>query len=130
MRVVTLVGTPDRRDGTWLRVTQFGAWTADVGSVAELERFFPLSDLEPDDGSLAAEAASGSAACAVSMLATAARRTHPCLCPSYRERAPWRDGGRRSGRRRHGHRRALAVAIVIVGPVSGAAVNPAQRSRR
>jgi hypothetical protein len=113
VRVVTLVGTPDRRDGTWLRVTQFGAWTADVGSVAELERFFPLSDLEPDDGRLAAEArlggrralvgergpgdmappsaasrcalrptaaASDSTACAVAM--TAARRTHPCLCPS------------------------------------------------
>jgi hypothetical protein len=30
-----------------------------VGSVAELERFFPLSDLEPDDGRLAAEARPG-----------------------------------------------------------------------
>jgi hypothetical protein len=59
VRVVTLVGTPDRRDGTWLRVTQFGAWTADVGSVAELERFFPLSDLEPDDGRLVAGARLG-----------------------------------------------------------------------
>jgi hypothetical protein len=112
VRVVTLVGTPDRRDGTWLRVTQFGAWTADVGSVAELERFFPLSDLEPDDGRLVAGARLGGRR-------GAARR------PKGATRRP-KGASRRSGRRRNAHRRALAVAIVIAGPVSGAGVNPAR----
>jgi hypothetical protein len=49
VEVVALSGTPDHRDGTWLRVTQHGFWTADVRSVAELSRFFPLDALEPDD---------------------------------------------------------------------------------
>lgn len=50
VQIVRLEGTPDRRDGTWLRVTQFGWWAADVASVAELERFFPLTELLEDDG--------------------------------------------------------------------------------
>jgi hypothetical protein len=50
VRVVRLEGTPNSRDGAWLRVTQFGFWTADVRSVAELSRFFPVDTLEPDDG--------------------------------------------------------------------------------
>jgi hypothetical protein len=27
VRIVRLEGTPNRRDGTWLRVTQHGFWT-------------------------------------------------------------------------------------------------------
>lgn len=53
VQVVTLEGTPDRRDGTWIRVTQYGVWTADVRTVAELEQFFPLGELEPDGPPLA-----------------------------------------------------------------------------
>jgi hypothetical protein len=40
-----LTGTGNR-DGQWLRVCQHGFWTADVKSVAELERFFDVADLE------------------------------------------------------------------------------------
>jgi hypothetical protein len=50
VEVVRLEDTPDRHDGTWLRVTQFGWWTADLRSVVELERFFPLGELQEDDG--------------------------------------------------------------------------------
>jgi hypothetical protein len=54
VEVVRLSGTPDHRDGEWLRVCQFGHWTADVKNPAELEQWFALSDLEPDGLSLAA----------------------------------------------------------------------------
>jgi hypothetical protein len=50
VEIVTLEGTPNHCDGPWLRVTQHGFWTADVRSVAELERFFPLAELREDDG--------------------------------------------------------------------------------
>lgn len=48
MRVVRRENTPNHRDGTWLRVTQHGFWTADVRTVAEIERFFPLAELEEE----------------------------------------------------------------------------------
>jgi hypothetical protein len=48
VEVVHLTGTPDRRDGEWLRVTQYGSWVADVRSVADLERYFPLASLGPE----------------------------------------------------------------------------------
>lgn len=54
VEVVRLSGTPNNHDGEWLRVRQFGAWTADVRSPAELEQWFALADLEPDGLSLAA----------------------------------------------------------------------------
>jgi hypothetical protein len=53
VEVVRLTGT-DGRDGEWLRVCQHGWWTADVRTVAELERWFPLAELEPDGLSAAA----------------------------------------------------------------------------
>jgi len=46
VQIVHLVATPDHHDGTWIRVTQYGSWVADVRSVAELERYFPLALLE------------------------------------------------------------------------------------
>jgi hypothetical protein len=51
---VQLSGTPNHRDGQWLRIKQYGAWTADVRTVAELERWVALADLEPDALALAA----------------------------------------------------------------------------
>lgn len=54
VEVVGLTGTPDRHDGEWFRVTQYGSWVADVRTVAELARWFPLGDLEPDGLTLAA----------------------------------------------------------------------------
>lgn len=33
-------------DGEWLRVRQYGFWTADVRGVAELVQWFPLAELE------------------------------------------------------------------------------------
>lgn len=54
VQVVVLAGTPDRHDGEWLRVTQYGSWVADVRTVAELAQWFPLADLEPDGLTLAA----------------------------------------------------------------------------
>jgi hypothetical protein len=53
VEVVRLSGTPDKRNGEWLRVRQYGYHTADVRSLAELERWFDLADLEPDEGGLA-----------------------------------------------------------------------------
>jgi hypothetical protein len=46
--VVHLTGTSDRTDGERLRVCHYGWWTADVRTVAELERFFDLADLQPE----------------------------------------------------------------------------------
>jgi hypothetical protein len=48
VQVVHLAVTPDRRDGEWLRVCYCGWWVADVRSVADLERWFPLASLEED----------------------------------------------------------------------------------
>jgi hypothetical protein len=48
VEVVHLTATPDRHDGEWIRVAYFGWHVADVRDVAELERWFPLGDLEPD----------------------------------------------------------------------------------
>jgi hypothetical protein len=46
VQIVHLEGAPDHRDGTWIRVTQYGSWVADVRSVAELKRYFPLASME------------------------------------------------------------------------------------
>jgi hypothetical protein len=48
VEVVELAGTPDRHDGTWIRVRLHGFFVADVRTVAELEQWFPLAELEPD----------------------------------------------------------------------------------
>jgi hypothetical protein len=53
VQVVSLTGTPDHHDGTWLRVTYFGSFVADVKTPEELTRYFPLSELEPVEPSLA-----------------------------------------------------------------------------
>jgi hypothetical protein len=47
VEVVRVTGTGSH-DGEWLRVCQHGYWTANVKTVAELERWFPLAELEPD----------------------------------------------------------------------------------
>ena len=47
VEVVSLTGTPDHHDGTWLRVCLYGSFVADVRTPAELERYFPLDELEP-----------------------------------------------------------------------------------
>jgi hypothetical protein len=46
--VIELTGTPDHRDGQWLRVSRYGVHVADVRTPAELEAWFPLAELEPD----------------------------------------------------------------------------------
>jgi hypothetical protein len=48
VEVVQLSCTPNHRDGTWLRIKQYGIWTADVRTVAELAQYIDLADLEPD----------------------------------------------------------------------------------
>jgi hypothetical protein len=53
VEVVNLTGTPDRHDGQWLRICYCNYWV-DVRSIAELEQWFPLADLEPDALALAA----------------------------------------------------------------------------
>lgn len=50
MQIVRLENTPNHRDGCWYRITQHGFWTADVRTVAELERFFPIAELREDEG--------------------------------------------------------------------------------
>lgn len=54
VELVRVSGTPDKRDGEFLRVRQYGYFTADVRSVAELEQWFPLAELESDGLVLAA----------------------------------------------------------------------------
>lgn len=51
---VSLTLTPDWHDGQWLRVRYLGYYVADCGSVAELERWIPLAELERDALTLAA----------------------------------------------------------------------------
>jgi hypothetical protein len=43
---VLLTATPDHHDGTGIRITQFRSWVADVKSVAGVERYVVLADLE------------------------------------------------------------------------------------
>jgi hypothetical protein len=56
VQVVELSGTPDRHDGTWIRITRYGTWVADLRSVADIERYVALADLEPEGGGLAVAA--------------------------------------------------------------------------
>jgi hypothetical protein len=48
VEIVHLTGTSDNSDGDRLRVCQYGFWAADVRTVAELEQWFPVADLEPE----------------------------------------------------------------------------------
>ena len=48
VEVVQLSDTSGNHDGDWLRVRYYGYHVADVRSVAELERYFPLGELEAD----------------------------------------------------------------------------------
>ena len=48
VEVVCLTGTPDKHDGPWLRLRQFGYWVADIREVSEIEHWFPLADLEQE----------------------------------------------------------------------------------
>jgi hypothetical protein len=48
VEVVQLSDTSGNQDGEWLRVRYHGYHVADVRSVAELERYFPLGELEAD----------------------------------------------------------------------------------
>lgn len=48
VEVVELSATPDRNDGERLKVTYYGYFVAVVRTVAELEQWFALSDLEPE----------------------------------------------------------------------------------
>jgi hypothetical protein len=48
VEVVELRATPDRNDGERLKISYCGFFVALVRTVAELETWFPLADLEPD----------------------------------------------------------------------------------
>jgi hypothetical protein len=48
VEVVGLSATPDRNDGERLKVTYYGFFVAVVRTVAELEQWFALSELEPE----------------------------------------------------------------------------------
>jgi hypothetical protein len=54
VEVIHLSGTPDKRDGEWIRVRYFGFHVADVRSVTDLGQWFALADLEPEALALAA----------------------------------------------------------------------------
>ena len=49
-----MTGTPDRHDGESFRVSYYGYHVGYARSVAELERWVPLADLERDTLALAA----------------------------------------------------------------------------
>jgi len=46
VEVVQLAGTSGNHDGQWLRVRYHGYYVADVRTVTELEKYFPLSEVE------------------------------------------------------------------------------------
>jgi hypothetical protein len=48
VEVVQLADTSGNHDGEWLRIRYHGYHVADVRSIAELERYIPLGELEPD----------------------------------------------------------------------------------
>lgn len=48
VEIVHLTGTPNHHDGQWLRVCQYGSWTADVRTVDELAQYVDLAELEPE----------------------------------------------------------------------------------
>jgi hypothetical protein len=48
VEIVRRTATPDHRDGESFRVCRFGCYVADVRTPAELERYFPLAELEPE----------------------------------------------------------------------------------
>jgi hypothetical protein len=48
-----LACTPDHDDGSWYTICQHGVFVADVRTVADLERWVSLADLEPDGLALA-----------------------------------------------------------------------------
>jgi hypothetical protein len=48
VETVRLSMTPDHRDGEWIRVRYYGFFVADVRSIPELARYFPVAALEPD----------------------------------------------------------------------------------
>jgi hypothetical protein len=54
VEVIQRSGTPDCSDGQRLRVRYHGFYVADVRTVAELEQYFPLTDLEPEGLSVTA----------------------------------------------------------------------------
>jgi hypothetical protein len=56
VEVVRDTGTGNR-DGEWLRLRQYGYWTADVRSVAELAEWLELASLEEDTLTLMARSA-------------------------------------------------------------------------
>ena len=53
VEIVRLSLTPNNRDGEWYRVRHHGYHVADVRAIAELERYFPLVELNTDDMALA-----------------------------------------------------------------------------
>jgi hypothetical protein len=62
VEVIELSDTSGNHDGEWLRVRYHGYHVADVRSIAELERYFPLGELEADalvNAAWAARAAGG-----------------------------------------------------------------------
>ena len=48
VEVVHLADTSGNHDGEWLRIRYHGYHVTDVRSIAELERYIPLGDLEAD----------------------------------------------------------------------------------
>jgi hypothetical protein len=46
VEVVTLSHTPDRHDGTWLRVRRWNYFIADVRNLDDLARYVALDELE------------------------------------------------------------------------------------
>ncbi len=46
VEVVRLACTPDRHDGEWLRIRHLGWYIRDTRSIAELEQYVSLADLE------------------------------------------------------------------------------------
>src|SRR5258708_6382290 len=60
VEIVRLTGTPNKRDGEWIRLRQHGFYVADLRSVAELESYVALAELEDALRTTQSGAAAGS----------------------------------------------------------------------
>lgn len=60
VEIVRLTETPNKRDGEWIRLRQYGFYVADLRSVAELERYVALAELQDALRTTGSGAAAGS----------------------------------------------------------------------
>jgi hypothetical protein len=113
VEVVRLAATPDHNDGERLKVTYYGSFVAVVRTVAELEQWFALSDLEPETLiSRRKHAGRPDPVCAGRGKCVRGRNwTRPAVADRLTDR---RGQSRQRGRSEHGYRCTDASWLAII----------------